>query len=647
MAANTAWYEQHKNSLQGNILKHHGRQHAALIFFKFAEKEKLPAVKNYLALLAESGNVTSAEKQKADADQWKKNPSFQSPFFGLYLTSSGYKYLDKKMPGNGNPPRPADVDGMYLISHDAKGFIDNRLLTLTQDFEQLGIEIIHTESGRDIYDDKLPAGTPYWKKGKRLEHFGFADGISEPSFFNTTANADYDLTGAIEDYVFPEPNAPTFGSFLVFIKLEQNLRDFRKWEKSLDAALQHANPALTNGDGAALMIGRTRQGTPIAAPEKSGLDDWNSFNYDHDTEGLKCPFHAHIRKMNDRSGKSAGKDLKILRRGMPYDDLGTGPYFDLPDDKLPRQGAGLLFMSFQKDPDLLDDQLKKADETGVIVGPDKDPLLAKLDKHAWRDDLRKAEFNHEFPGIKGRDEKPVTFNGFGGFVKSLDRVDFFAPSLDFFKSLKQTDMATKNVTAAPLTETPHFYALYGWDSTGFMQLMSQHHINLANCHARILSTLTYGGLYGNAGGYAADVPPWRGEMKRYFVNIGNKDLNFILYYPIFKDEVLKISAEMSLWGDSSAVIAKQDKEIYQARTFAGNTDSSKPVHFSRPGDDYGHARVVFASTNSGGKTLRQWLEAIPNGSTGHFLFRITVESDFNAKINRYEINGVLEVLNNL
>jgi deferrochelatase/peroxidase EfeB len=51
-----------------------------------------------------------------------------------------------------------------------------------------------------------------------------------------------------------------------------------------------------------------------------------NFNYDDDVDGVRCPFHAHIRKANPRGDKvrefglPAGEDRsrRIARRGVPY-----------------------------------------------------------------------------------------------------------------------------------------------------------------------------------------------------------------------------------------------------------------------------------------------------------------------------------------
>lgn len=102
-------------------------------------------------------------------------------------------------------------------------------------------------------------------------------------------------------------------------------------------------------------MGRIHDGQPTVVsaepkdPEKH-LD--NNFNYAGDLQGSKCPFFAHIRKVNPR-GDTGNKDLvatpvpleeekmhRIVRRGISYGEIPS---------KVPEKDAGLLFMCFQLD----------------------------------------------------------------------------------------------------------------------------------------------------------------------------------------------------------------------------------------------------------------------------------------------------------
>ena len=98
------------------------------------------------------------------------------------------------------------------------------------------------------------------------------------------------------------------------------------------------------------MIGRWRSGAPLVlAPEHDdpalGTDPNrnNNFSYADDMDGLKCPFSAHIRRINPRDALK--NDLvavnlhHILRRGTNY-----GP--PLPEGTLEDDGIqrGIVFL---------------------------------------------------------------------------------------------------------------------------------------------------------------------------------------------------------------------------------------------------------------------------------------------------------------
>jgi Dyp-type peroxidase family len=211
-----------------------------------------------------------------------------------------------------------------------------------------------------------------------IEHFGYADGISQPLFLKS----DLDKLGAdaIDRWdpfaplslvlfrdpgVVDDPNA--FGSYYVFRKLEQNVRRFSETEAALAGALQLEGPFAARAG--AMMMGRFRDGTPLAVSETSvlSLSDANNFRYDGllatlqpdaadrgDRLGLKCPFQAHIRKTNPRQSEDATTSTRdavekrerehrlrrIVRRGITYG-------IRTPGD-LPETGVGILFGCFQR-----------------------------------------------------------------------------------------------------------------------------------------------------------------------------------------------------------------------------------------------------------------------------------------------------------
>lgn len=199
---------------------------------------------------------------------------------------------------------------------------------------------------------------------KRREHFGFRDdiadpgiaGISKPEMPENTINAGEFILGYPNGYeqytnrplVKTERDPQQFlpndlqgsgdrdlgrnGSYLVFRQLHQDVRTF--W--------QHLEQVTQNSDGssnaedrlklAAKMVGRWPSGTPLVeSPEQDNPDlaDKNNFLYHAtDSHGFKCPFGAHIRRVNPRDSlppdPGSQETLervnrhRILRRGRTY-----------------------------------------------------------------------------------------------------------------------------------------------------------------------------------------------------------------------------------------------------------------------------------------------------------------------------------------
>jgi Dyp-type peroxidase family len=197
------------------------------------------------------------------------------------------------------------------------------------------------------------------------EHFGFADGCSQPA----VAGFDYDPEGdgvntlvhssrwplrlareirllkpvrkwrlirpgefllgyRNEDGMLPEgPPAPLGpnGTFMVYRKIEQHVDVF---DRHLDeeAARLRMNPRELR----ARVMGRWPDGTPVDLspsredPQRSvHRRRANDFDYADDRGGRRCPLGAHVRRTNPRNGVPGGAETtvrhRIIRRGMPYE----------------------------------------------------------------------------------------------------------------------------------------------------------------------------------------------------------------------------------------------------------------------------------------------------------------------------------------
>lgn len=208
--------------------------------------------------------------------------------------------------------------------------------------------------------------------GDGIEHFGYVDGRSQPLFLtqdiaDEQANAarnggpgslDWDPAFPLSRVLVPDTAAANpdvdFGSYFVFRKLEQNVRRFKQAEQ--DIADQLGLMGEDRERAGAILIGRFEDGTPLTVQRTAGeaLPVTNDFNYDQDADGLKCPFHGHIRKSNPRGSggfETPENERKhiMARRGQTYGQRTDDPGADLPPGARPTGGVGLLFMAFNVD----------------------------------------------------------------------------------------------------------------------------------------------------------------------------------------------------------------------------------------------------------------------------------------------------------
>jgi Dyp-type peroxidase family len=184
---------------------------------------------------------------------------------------------------------------------------------------------------------------------ERKEHFGFHDGISQPTIRglkrsdndeNCLAAGEFILGYKNEyDQYTPRPFVPADGgdydlglngSYLVFRQLKQDVSLF--WDY-MAKSTQGADGSLNEKEMeklAARMVGRWPDGTPLVlSPDKGEqkLDDNNAFDYRRsDPDGQKCPFAAHIRRSNPKDSLDVKRAVslaivkkhRILRRGRSY-----------------------------------------------------------------------------------------------------------------------------------------------------------------------------------------------------------------------------------------------------------------------------------------------------------------------------------------
>ena len=204
--------------------------------------------------------------------------------------------------------------------------------------------------------------------GRNLVHFGYTDGLSQPRLaisdepvgepdMQPRANVGEFLLGAAYPNVFGgkdtlgglSPDLAQNATFAALRILEQDVAGFEKLLDEASAAHEVDREWL-----AAKMMGRWRDGTPLAQSADAplalpGAPRRNQFDYlpsvdqpctADDSAGLRCPIGAHVRRMNPRSARVAGRphSRRLLRRGMPY-----GPSY-MPGSANDGQKRGLIGM---------------------------------------------------------------------------------------------------------------------------------------------------------------------------------------------------------------------------------------------------------------------------------------------------------------
>lgn len=202
------------------------------------------------------------------------------------------------------------------------------------------------------------------------EHFGYTDGIGDPVFEGLPGNPER-VTGrgkqlgngqwaplATGEFIlghrdeadeYPLAPSPQLlsrnGTFMVYRKLHENVASFNAFLDRTSANYPGGKELL-----AAKFVGRWRDnGAPlVSAPDAKSKAAWDEkfakanqaerdrmlsgFTYDDDMQGAKCPFSAHLRRINPRAsleftpgafntpGALANR-RRVIRRGLPYGEV--------------------------------------------------------------------------------------------------------------------------------------------------------------------------------------------------------------------------------------------------------------------------------------------------------------------------------------
>jgi Dyp-type peroxidase family len=471
------------SDVQGNIIKGHGRDHAALLFVQFGDVLKAKIWIRSLLDGSAGVRLTSTATQINEMRRFKKFGIPGNLFANFLLTGAGIEFLGKAVPTEadqvGNAPvgpvfaegmRTADArqrlrdpepaaweEGWFEVDPQTKQVTDKpttmHALLLLADDDKEGVQHAVRHIQESLESQQITLLIVEWghtlrnANGDGIEHFGYADGVSQPIYLTDDMphhqpegakdnplwedidRWDPGLHSAEELALLPDPlgnGGQAMGSFLVFRKLRQNVLEFKEAEERLAQRL-----GLLTGDeerAGAMLIGRFEDGTPLVERGSAGLirPIVNNFNYDDDANGSRCPFHAHIRKTNPRGETKAQAERlhTLTRRGIPFGSVEDAQQED-------GEPVGLLFMCFQRnigqqfefvqtawanEPDFLFNQKK----------PGIDPIIGQPDKSLPPDKYR---FNYTYGATGCRRA------GFDQFVSLMGGEYFYAPSLSGLDNL--------------------------------------------------------------------------------------------------------------------------------------------------------------------------------------------------------------------
>lgn len=202
------------------------------------------------------------------------------------------------------------------------------------------------------------------------EHFGYTDGIGDPIFeglpgrpervigrgkqikdgqWAPLATGEFILGHHDEAKEYPSAPAPQLlsrnGTFMVYRKLHENVGSFNAYLEQEGSKYPGGKELL-----AAKFVGRWRDnGAPlVSAPDAHSKAAWDAifcqatsqerdrmlsgFTYDNDVHGAKCPFSAHMRRINPRASLeltpqafdtpgALSNRRRVIRRGLPYGEV--------------------------------------------------------------------------------------------------------------------------------------------------------------------------------------------------------------------------------------------------------------------------------------------------------------------------------------
>lgn len=364
------------SSLQAGILKPDGRDFRDYIFIRFEARAKAHALRVFLRDTI-GKQVTSHHQQESDTVKFRAARKENRDHAGMAIVNLGLSYAGfrKISTGRYRHNHPGDLgfrSGMfgrrsrlhdYYAYKGSKKTVEdvfirpsNRrdgkrpihmVLTVGHSTAE-GVEQKVAELRKLLDDRREQLIADYFIQrgfqkrnpvsGAVTTPLGFEEGFSNK--ISTQLILDRILVR--EHWTYGSSDT-AYGTYMAFRKIEVDESVFAERVRALRYQIQFEREATEEQRTAlaeALFMGRFRNGTPLllnnaALPPqywRVGSQD-APLDYSVDADGLRCPFGAHVRRMNPRGTEE--RQIVIMRRGMRYQEPDGGP-------------SGLLFVSFQR-----------------------------------------------------------------------------------------------------------------------------------------------------------------------------------------------------------------------------------------------------------------------------------------------------------
>ncbi|KAK0496631.1 peroxidase TAP [Armillaria luteobubalina] len=364
------------NNIQGDVLGGLPKKTQTCLFFQITNTALFKAqLKLFIPLVKTTSQVIA--DRKAIDDHKKKTPQGQIPIllpmvgvniafsrFGMdklgitdadALDDSAFKsgQLKDAAPNLGDkvgadslpdwdPAFKGKIDAVILVAGDSHLTVSTKLLEIRALFGLSIHEVTHLQG--DVRPGAVSAH----------EHFGFLDGVSNPSVIGFDKNPP------------PGPKPVRAGSILAGEDGDSRAATRPGWAKDGSFLVFRKHPIIAPGlspeDGSELrgarMVGRWKSGAPIDItplqddPELAADPQRNNdfrFQGERDDQS-RCPFASHVRKtlpradLEDADPPISLENRRILRRGIQF---GPEVTQSEKDEAKTQHGRGLLFMCYQ------------------------------------------------------------------------------------------------------------------------------------------------------------------------------------------------------------------------------------------------------------------------------------------------------------